>query len=867
MINRLLNRTNEYFEKVPDTLRKHRRMVWITFILLTAGVSMGIGNLTIDMSLEAFFEQNDPAKKAYDRFRVLFGGDENVYIVYEAKDGDILSKASLKALYGIQEDLLNYRLKLKPGAKSPLDHIADVKTLINVKYLEAEPESLISRSFIGTRFPQNKQERENYRKLAWEHHEYPFLYLSENSAYGGIVIKTDFNAELVYADPALETESVQHLSDTAGNESNGVWDAEEDEFTDEPIDMTQVVEDTSEPVFKKTEMHEYTPFASAIRKILNKPEYAQVLTFYPVGNPIFMSDLNDLIMKELNITVGGLIFLIMLMLWLLFRSFSAVVWPTAIIIFSMLWVVGLIGLSGVAMTSMIQIIVYLVLAIGVADAVHILSGYLFFRNQKMGHEEALRAVFKKSGLACFLTSLTTSVGLISLIFVPIVPIQSFGVFASLGVLFAFIFTIVLLPLMLDLWSPFSEKRARKVAVSGGHTHVVQRLLNKIERTGYRNALPIIIIFGIIGMFFLIGVFKVNVDYNMIEVLEKGFHIRDAYELVDKQIGGTGSMEILIDTGRVDGLKRPEMLSAIEALQEYIEETHKTSVVNTNSLADVTKDSYKTLNEGRKEMNIIPQDPRILAQTLFLFNNANAKDRRQLVTDDYRIGRVNIALRNVSSQEAEAFIKDVEKAIDRIFKPLKAQYTDMNIIVTGQLSLLARILNFLSRSQIKSFGLTLAVISVLMLIVLGSRKIGFIALFPNLFPILTIFGLMGWLKIDLDTDTLLIAPIIIGIAVDDTIHFLTHYRIEIEKCGDIKTAIVRTLREVGQAMVFTSLILSIGFLVFIFSVHNGLNNFGILSAVAIMAALLADLFMLPAMLVFFDARMDNCAVPVTDGGKK
>jgi len=135
-------------------------------------------------------------------------------------------------------------------------------------------------------------------------------------------------------------------------------------------------------------------------------------------------------------------------------------------------------------------------------------------------------------------------------------------------------------------------------------------------------------------------------------------------------------------------------------------------------------------------------------------------------------------------------------MERIVKPLKAKYADMNILVTGQLSLLARILNFLSRSQIKSFGLTLAVISVLMLFVLGSRKIGLIALFPNLFPILTIFGLMGWLKIDLDTDTLLIAPIIIGIAVDDTIHFLTHYRIEIEKCGDIKEAIVRTLREVG-----------------------------------------------------------------------
>jgi predicted RND superfamily exporter protein len=139
-----------------------------------------------------------------------------------------------------------------------------------------------------------------------------------------------------------------------------------------------------------------------------------------------------------------------------------------------------------------------------------------------------------------------------------------------------------------------------------------------------------------------------------------------------------------------------------------------------------------------------------------------------------------------------------------------------------------------------------VISIILFIVLGSYKAGLVALAPNLFPILTTFGLMGYFKVPLDADTLLIAPIIIGLAVDDTIHFMTHFRIEMGKTKDIKIAVVKSIREAGQAISFTSLILSAGFLVFILSFHNGLSHFGVFAAIAIMTALITDLFLLPAL---------------------
>lgn len=793
------------------------------------------------MSLEAYFQEDEPVKEAYDRFRALFGGDEIVYIVYEARDGDIFSETSLNALKGVQEELQNYRFSLKPEEKHPLDHITDVKTLINVKYMEADADTLLSREFIGDHIPTTEESRERKRFQALEHPDYPLLYLSRDSRYGGIIVKTDFNAVI------LEEET----NETVGQ---GVFDDEEDEGLfegiDEEVAVMAVPEDDKATKFKMDGAKDYEPFVFELEKILNKPVYSNALEFHPVGNPIVMSFFNKIVRQEVGIIIGGLFFLISVMLWILFRSFCAVVWPLVIVAVSIIWVLGLIGWSGLSMTLMIEILVFLVVAVGMADVLHILSGYIFFRNQGQNHGAALRSVFKKSGLACFLTSITTAIGLMALVFVPIVPIQRFGVFSALGVFFAFFFTIFYLPLMLDLWSPFSKKHSRHVATSGEHKHVIQKLLQKVENYGSSHPLPIIGVFLVAGLFFILGGLRVQVDYNMIEVLKERCPIRGAYELVDQVLGGTGNMEILVDTGRIDGMKDPSVLNAIDDLQNYIKSNHKALVVATNSLVNVTKDAYKILNEGREEMYIIPQDARMLGQTLFLFGNANPKDRRQLVSDDYRMGRVGINVRNTGSRACVKFINDVRSYIEKRFKVLQEPYPDINMTITGQFSLLSLLLDFISWSQIKSFGLALCIISFLLLVVLGSKRIGLIAILPNIFPILTIFGLMGYLGVLLDTDTLLIAPIIIGIAVDDTIHFLIHFRIEQTECGDAQEAIVRTIREVGQAIVFTSIVLSAGFLIFLASVHKGVSNFGIFSAVAIMTALLADLLLLPAMLVLF-----------------
>ncbi len=314
--------------------------------------------------------------------------------------------------------------------------------------------------------------------------------------------------------------------------------------------------------------------------------------------------------------------------------------------------------------------------------------------------------------------------------------------------------------------------------------------------------------------------------------------------------GTQNMEVYIDMGVEDGLKDPVVLKIVEKLQREFEAKYKRLLVRTYSLADVVKDAYRVLNENREEMYRIPDDPDVLAQTLFLFNNANPEDRRHLVSDDFRKSHISIQLYNAGSFEYSKIFSAMQADIDDSFRALEGDYPEMNISVTGGLALMMELSEYISWAQLKSLGLAIVVICIMLIFVFGSYRAGFMSIVPNLIPATLTFGLLGIFDIALDMDTLIIAPVIIGIAVDDTIHFITHFRGEVLETKDIKLALRNTIKEVGQAIVFTSLILGLGFSIMSLSNHMGTMNMGIFGTMAIFMALLCDLFLISALILVF-----------------
>ena len=825
-----LLKINSVFERLPDRVKTHRRKIWFTFICLTILAVAGLPRFKVEMSWNSLLSKNEPVKIAYDRFRAVFGSDEVLYLVYEAKDGDVFSPVSLAALKKLQEELERER-QAEParGKEAPLSHITDITTLINASFLEGKKESLISRDFVGRNLPVDAVQSNRFKKEALAHPDFPLILCSQNARYGGIVIRTDFNAR------------------TVSGEKKGVPDVREKEeydfremddgFLKSPLDQTL-------PEFKSTWAQDYLPFMNSIYQLITKDDYTRHLKFYPAGNPEFMGFLARELRKEMGLILVLSLGLILIALGFLFRSASAVVWPLVIVLCTLIWTMGAVGWIGIAMSDFINIIIFLLIAVGVSDAVHILSGYLFFLRKGEDPDTAIRSVYKKSGFACFLTSLTTAAGLFALSFAPIVAIQRLSVLGAIGVMMAFLITVFMLPAMLMVLKPKVRKKQADIKWS---EYKIQRFLERIRKLGTTKPQYTLLVFFATTIFLIPGIFRIEVNSNALTIIRESKPIRKNFAVVDKYMAGTGNIEILVDSGRADGMKDPLMLQAMERVQAILEKDFSSIVHKTQSLVNVTKNAYKVLNEGRKELYILPDDPDILSQTLFLFSTANPKDRRLLVTDDFRAARIIVNTRNLGSREGLAFMQDIKKVTDANFNNIRSKFPALKIEATGQIPLFLRMMDLISRSQIQSFGISLFVIAAILLVVIKDVRTGLLALVPNLLPVMSVFGLMGWLNIPLDVHTLLVVPIIIGISVDDTIHLITHFSLELKRGNNVSQALRLAIQESGQAVIFTSLVLAIGYLAFLICVNKGFAYFGFLSSMAVVSALLNDLILLPALL--------------------
>ncbi len=851
-MKKLLNNLSIYFETVPNRVRKRRLIIWGLFIVATVIVSMGIPRLKVDMSLDAWFPKDDPAKVALNQFRSVFGSDDGIFIVYKPKDGDVFSKESLKAVDGIREDLLNFRIHLKDGEKSELERITRVDTIVSANVLKVNGNVIVSEKFVGNNFPTSETERKILVERANKQKNFPLRYFSRDLKYGGIAIQTDLGTI-----PLDTGEESDQFSQTG--------EMEEDDIIPMTVDKSVADELIN---YKPVEMEEYVNLNNAIEKILNKPEYTKHLEYFPVGNTPIMTILLKM-MNEVGPFYMGMLLIIIAMLWFLLRSFSGVLWPITTVILSSVWSMGIVGWLGTTVTNILILTVMLILAIGIADTVHILSGYLFFRNKGMDHPQALNAAFRKSALACLLTSVTTIVGMLALAFIPIQPISVFGYTSALGVGCAFLFTIYLLPLMMDIWPPVSRK-SKSMALSEKQ-NIIRRFFNKIK-IGFPNPAllsqkvldkvfpitskyPIQIIIIYIGVFLICiyGATKVRIDSNYLDTVKEDHILRQIYDVVDTHMMGTQNLEIYLDLGENNAFQNPEVLQAVELLQQNIETKYNKLVTHTYSLADVVKDAYKVLNEGLEDNHIIPENPKVLQQTLFLFNNSSPEDRRKLVSDNYDKSHISIQLHNAGSLEYTEFFRNVKIDIEVIFGSLKATYPDLKISLTGGLALSMQAVDFISRAQIRGFGVAVLIISILLIFMFGSIRNGALAVIPNLLPAFLTFGLLGLLNIPLDSNTLVLAPVIIGIAVDDTIHLLTHFREEFERGQDVVTSLKNSIQEVGQAVMFTSFILGFGFLILTLSAHLGIVKVGFLGVLAVFTALSSDLFFLPALILVFKSK--------------
>ncbi len=851
----ILSRLNRFFEIAPQVLLPWRWLVLIVFLVSTAFMVYGMfTRFTMDMSLESWFQDDDPAKLSLDAFRQQFGSDDGVYLVYRPADGDVFSEKSIETLRQLHEELDDARVDFASAStvdesdgnakadsvRQLLLRIERIDSLYNARYQLALGDTLVSEKLLAGDFPETANQREERRAIATTQDTFHLAYYSDDFQFGGIRIKTDFG-----------TVPLEDADDVTGDEDNllATDDFSFDDMAEPDLLSTDefIVDETAEVAqieYADMQMDEYLDFMEALRSITEQPQYRH-FDFYYTGNaPLMEFAMNS--MEQASFLMGLMVLLIIGLLWFLFHSLSAVVWPVVVITGSAFWTIGIGSWFDATFSNMVTLTFMLILAVGIADCVHVLSSYILYRREQHPHRQAMVLAYRKTGLPIFLTTITTMSGMTALLVSDIPQIGVFGVTSALGVGMAFLLTIFVFPVLLDIWHPYSDAKVARISETNKR-HWVQPLLDRFPAFVGRRPRKIVASYLAIFLLFLFGASQIKIDSNFAELTREGSVIRVTYDIVDENMMGGQNMEIMLKFGRPDALKDPDTLQAIAQFQDLLEESYPQYVVKTFSLADFVKDTNKVMHEGSEQYYRIPDDDRLAAQLLYLFDNANPSDRRNLVSDDYSKSHISIQLRNAGSYEYTAFFESVQQDLNRIFAPLLSDYPEMEVNATGSLALMMELIDHISWTQLKSFSFALLIITILMMVTLGSIQAGLISMIPNLLPAFFTFGLMGLLGIPLDTDTLIIAPLIIGIAVDDTIHFVAHYRDAWFEHGDIDKALAGTIREVGQAVTFTTLILGAGFSMLMFSNYLGLAKTGIFGSLAIVVALSSDLLLLPALI--------------------
>ena len=523
---------------------------------------------------------------------------------------------------------------------------------------------------------------------------------------------------------------------------------------------------------------------------------------------------------------------------LLFRRVAGVVLPIFVVGLSVACSLSIMAWAGTPLTLPTQTLPTFLLAVGIGASVHILA--IFYQARRRGEDKEAAIVFAlgHSGLAVMMTSLTTAGGLMSFAAAELRPIAHYGTYGPIGVMVGLVFTIILLPALIAV---FPMQAGNKSAEDDFFS---QRILVRVGVFATTHARSVIAVWTILVVAGLAGASRITFSHDVLRWFNPNNEVRLATELVNDRMRGSATIEALIDTHQENGLHDPELLAAIGEFQRRSLDLEAGAVFagKSISLVDIVKEINQALNENQPEYYRVPEDRRLVAQELLLFENSGSDDLQDVVDSQFSVGRITIRFPFEDAVQYPPFFAQLEAlAAETIGSKASFELTGMGVIIGYTLTAVIH-------TMVQSYTVALMVITPLIVLLIGNLRIGLFAMLPNLAPIIIILGIMGVFKIPMDAFTLLIGSIAIGLAVDDTIHFMHNFRRYYEETGDPKESVRRTLASTGQALLFTSLVLSGGFFIYMFASMTNLFYFGLLTGITIIIAFLADVILAPALMV-------------------
>lgn len=522
--------------------------------------------------------------------------------------------------------------------------------------------------------------------------------------------------------------------------------------------------------------------------------------------------------------------LVVLVLAMSFRTVRGVLLPLAAVSIGVIWTIGVMVLTGRNINMGTLVLPPLLMAIGIAYAIHIVSRYYQCVETDQSKRWVVESAMEHSRLPVSIASLTTLIGFATLIFNPIPAISDFGTYAVFGIAAIFLMSMFFVPAALIL-APRPKRGSFGVQESG----ILGTVLQALGKFAIRRRWLVLVVAVLLSLLAVRLALRINVETNYLSFFSQDSPILTANNRIAAALGGTQPIYVTVDGDGPGSISSLPVLSAIRDLQEFIAE--QPDVDTSFSIADYLSVVHRALNpDSRHPLPVTESD---LQQILVFVNPAEVAP---VVTPDF--GRANILVRSrlAGSAEINEFVKRVEEYARARFR------RGIAVHVTGSIVLLNRTADTLARAQMTGLLQVMLVLLVLMSVLFLSLRAGVLSLVPNVFPIIILFGLMGWSGITLNVSTSMIAVIAIGIAIDDTIHYLTAFNSEVRRTGSQEAAVMYVGRSVGRPIIFTSIALCLGFLIVCLSNFMPIRDFGFLAGMTMLVALFADLVLLPALVM-------------------
>lgn len=569
-------------------------------------------------------------------------------------------------------------------------------------------------------------------------------------------------------------------------------------------------------------------------RIITKAKYAE-LSPNAAGMP-YMSYEKFVYLKGEMGRLFAIAFLVSIVVMLVVtRSLRGVVAPLITSICALLIGFGIIGWTGLYIdmsTAMIAVI--LTFACSIAYNIHL---YNFFKTRfvETGRRRAsITDAVGETGWGVLLSGLTTVAAMMTFLSMSIVPMKAIGLNTSLCLLSVLLTCLVVTPVLLSLG------RDRKPHANMSHSFegYVGDHFERFCGFVMRNHRRIVVVSSVLTLFCGIGLFFIEPAFDVEKTMgRKVEYVKKFLDLCDTELGSMYSYDLMITLPHADDAKKPENLKRLDQLATITEGYLLTK--RHNSVTDIIKDMNCTLNGGKQQFYRIPDDADMVAQLLLLYENAGGTESEYWMDYDYQRLRLQVEIKNYNSNEAE-------KEMDALQAEARRLFPQAHISMVGNIPQFTVMQQYVERGQMWSMLLSVLVIGVILVLVFSSWKVGLVGMIPNLAPAVIVGGMMGWLDYPLDIMTASLIPMILGIAVDDTIHFINHSHVEYNRCGSYADAIKGTFRTEGLAIVMSTVVVSATFAGFMSSNATQMVNWGILAVAGMVSALLADLFLTPVL---------------------